>query len=375
VAPSARARRNSNLFEAAIIGAGLKRGRDSTSSDDESHEQKRLPYAGGSYRTPGRQPSPEPQHNVSVNSLDDEVVWAPEAASYTRRANYLTSDELDSIFADFGSMAMPSNRRTPSPSPANWRLSPIAFDDQRRLRASTPQHQDLQRQLERAINSNDIGRGLSLLETQQVNVNEALIHAILCHNTTFVGLLIDTYNADVNRRDASGATPLFFVSASVEHPNSTTIVNILIDHGAQLEIPDNKGWTALYMAVRDSNLTVINALLMAGARAAVVAPSTGDTPLHIAAQLPVPQRLEIVRILIDHGAPLEVRNNNGLTPVAIAVAHGHLDIVMGLVQRGAHINMMVQGQTLVALARASGYREIANFLAERGAYNYKSHGP
>jgi len=47
--------------------------------------------------------------------------------------------------------------------------------------------------------------------------------------------------------------------------------------------------------------------------------------------------LEIVKLLLDRGACIEAKNNDGDTPLIIACSGGHLEMVKLLLDRGACI--------------------------------------
>lgn len=53
-------------------------------------------------------------------------------------------------------------------------------------------------------------------------------------------------------------------------------------------------------------------------------PKTGWCFLHLAAQY---GRLEIARLLLEHGAPLNTRNSGGRTALGVARANGRMEIV------------------------------------------------
>jgi ankyrin repeat protein len=46
-----------------------------------------------------------------------------------------------------------------------------------------------------------------------------------------------------------------------------------------------------------------------------------------------------VEYLVDHGADVNAKNENGETPLHYAASNGHLPIVQYLVQHGANMNI------------------------------------
>ena len=76
------------------------------------------------------------------------------------------------------------------------------------------------------------------------------------------------------------------------------------------------------------------------------------TPLHIASQR---GHLACVRVLIEHGAGVDLADKRGDTPFIEAAAHGHLDVVRMLLDAGADVRLRNNdGQNAADGARAYG---------------------
>jgi ankyrin repeat protein len=84
------------------------------------------------------------------------------------------------------------------------------------------------------------------------------------------------------------------------------------------------------LAVHAGHADVVRALLAAGARTSVRDTATEDTPLHVAAGQ---KDLEIVRLLLQHGAEARCRNLEGQRAVDVALLRGHREIELLLRQR------------------------------------------
>lgn len=77
---------------------------------------------------------------------------------------------------------------------------------------------------------------------------------------------------------------------------------------------------------------------------------------------------EIVRDLLDHGADLEIRDNDGRTALMEACMAGHTDSVTMLVEKGANVHVESRhGTTPLLAACMSGQPEVVRVILECGA--------
>jgi ankyrin repeat protein len=92
----------------------------------------------------------------------------------------------------------------------------------------------------------------------------------------------------------------------------------------------------------------------------------GNTPLHLAAAL---NRLKIMRDLLALGASLEERNDQGMSPLGVAVYYGNFTAVKILVQRGANPGekfWKYDNHSLPEIIALRGNVEIARYFHESG---------
>jgi hypothetical protein len=93
---------------------------------------------------------------------------------------------------------------------------------------------------------------------------------------------------------------------------------------------------------------------------------TGDTPLHIASRIGFK---EGVKLLLDYGAKTDVPNENGKTPLHLAAIKGYTDVVRQLIERGANVNAQDNfGHT--PLLAAAAEVSIEEMDMARGFYFY-----
>ena len=146
------------------------------------------------------------------------------------------------------------------------------------------------------------------------NMGHAPMHWAFVQGGTESAKALLESGADVNILTNRGATPLM-ITISNDDPSDIRIgVPFLINHGADPNIQDKLGNTALHFAAVNNSREVIEMLLEAGAL--IDAQNVlGDTALHRAAQ---EYAIDGVEVLIDHGASLDIENNEGETALDAA---------------------------------------------------------
>ena len=157
-------------------------------------------------------------------------------------------------------------------------------------------------------------------------VGDTALHlAAAALNASAVKLFLHA-GADPKTQNRRGAAPLHYacdarpMSAGVWNPSSQAkIIELLLQHQADLEQVDHGGVTALHRAVRARSPAAVQGLLKAGARVDVPLGKGGSTALHLAVQSTgaggtagaVSEQLEIVTLLLEHGADPAASNAKG----------------------------------------------------------------
>lgn len=91
----------------------------------------------------------------------------------------------------------------------------------------------------------------------------------------------------------------------------------------------------------------------------------GGTPLHYAAYT---GQLDVVKLLISHGADINQVYNDGIVALHMAANQGHLDIVEFLIDKGADINQRTEnGNTALIWAAAEHRLDVVKFLVDKDA--------
>lgn len=87
----------------------------------------------------------------------------------------------------------------------------------------------------------------------------------------------------------------------------------------------------------------------------------GDNALHWAA---VRNDLEAARLLIEAGINIDQHGALGYTPLHVACSFGHKDMVLLLIESGADVHALNEGETPFGLARIRGHVEIRELMRE-----------
>jgi ankyrin repeat protein len=219
------------------------------------------------------------------------------------------------------------------------------------------------------------------------------------------------------------------IVANAIDDNEKHVVELFLAQGGSVNIRDPRGNSLLHHTIRDSAQPEMVKLLLNRGADPNAQNEDGDTPLHMAAHSALiehglekpdiediePEVLpdggvltplvapwdsnEILKPLLDHGADINARNGDGLTPLAEALIHrqvklarwliangadmdsgilieaacyGKTEIVKLLLANGANVKHrnkegLCAGQTPLLVAAGAGHREIVELLLAHGA--------
>lgn len=147
----------------------------------------------------------------------------------------------------------------------------------------------------------------------------SLLDMTIVKNNIDLGKVLIEYGADVNK-----VSPL---EISVKAA-SDEFLQVLLKSGADPNIANDRGQTALMFASVSGSTEMIKLLLDAGADTNIQDPN-GWSPLLIAIGT---GQIEPVRILLEAGADLDVQSSDGFTPVSLAEHNGEEEIVQLLLK-------------------------------------------
>jgi ankyrin repeat protein len=142
-------------------------------------------------------------------------------------------------------------------------------------------------------------------------------------------------------------------------------VQQLLAEGADPDVRQADGATALHWAAYREDADMLAALVQAGANVNVIN-RLGASPLYLAAKS---GNAELIESLVRAGADPDLALQEGETPLMTAARAGTVKGVEVLVAAGADVNVHEQsrGQTALMWAAAQGHAEVARALINAGA--------
>lgn len=137
-----------------------------------------------------------------------------------------------------------------------------------------------------------------LMEEKKIDINvrkngdrgDSLLHAAMPRDdggisaSSFLGVvkfLVNEKNVDVNIRNLFEETPLHLICRCEKYFGAITIVEYLVQHGANVNCSDNQGKTPLHYAIRSKSKPLIEFLILGGAKTDFL-DNEGETPLDYA---------------------------------------------------------------------------------------------
>ena len=197
-----------------------------------------------------------------------------------------------------------------------------------------------------------VERDLTLTELHRINDGEQAVELVLnnCMDIDTPGLCKRTplmmasvsapsaffetliaLGADVNaQRTDDKMTPLYLASSW----NHYVAVRLLLEHGADANIPNVKGYSPLHVAASNGFFNVVRLLLDYGADVNIP-DIDGYTPFHYAAS----QGCNLIELLIEKVSNVNLRTKRGRTPLYIAVKNQHEQIIKLLLEHKADVSM------------------------------------
>ncbi|MDY7572904.1 ankyrin repeat domain-containing protein [Actimicrobium sp. CCI2.3] len=146
-----------------------------------------------------------------------------------------------------------------------------------------------------------------------------LMIALRSDSTRVVEVLLKAPNVDLEMRARNGDTALMTAAYKAD----IAAVQALLDHKAEVNRP---GWTALHYAAAVGANDIVQLLLDRYAYIDAESPNK-TTPIMMAARS---GHILTVKLLLDEGADVTLKNDAGMTAIDLARKFEHADIAEGL---------------------------------------------
>jgi hypothetical protein len=191
-----------------------------------------------------------------------------------------------------------------------------------------------------------------------------LYYAALCGFRDLVEHLITKRRQDVNANGGYYVRPLVAALAGKHFQTA----DLLHHYGADLDVRGRLQNNPLHAGLISGNIEVVRILIEYDPAAINAGDGTGWTPLHWATEGHNFEDGSVLRLLLDHGADINVQSQIGRTPLHVATYNGALEVVRVLLEHGADVEVTNNdGQTVLQVAIEEGHGKVVKLLLEHGA--------
>ena len=186
--------------------------------------------------------------------------------------------------------------------------------------------------------------------------NRTALHvAVQAKHGDVVQVLIDA-GADIDTKDDDGRSPLHLASISGE----LTTMKMLVKAGADVRATDAETATCLMVAAYHGHTDTVRYLVSLQEVDLNHQQYRNKTALHFAVNK---KHADVVQVLIDAGADIETRNDEGRSPLHLASLLGELTTVKMLVKPGADVRATdSERDTCLTLAAYNGHTDTVRYL-------------
>lgn len=181
--------------------------------------------------------------------------------------------------------------------------------------------------------------------------------SVVGQNTAFILLLL-SHGAQVDLKDGKGKTALM---KAIEIEN-VEIAHYLLNNKANVNVPDDSGDTAIFLAIRNCFIDCIRLLIH---------PSINVNFNHLNNAHQLPLHLitntnglnEFLPIIIEKTVNVDIQDACKMTPLMLACTCGNEDAVNALLARKADVGIVdSQGRMAHEIARAHSFHKIATLI-------------
>ncbi|KAI4381607.1 hypothetical protein MLD38_007668 [Melastoma candidum] len=171
------------------------------------------------------------------------------------------------------------------------------------------------------------------------------LEAAAARGEALISELLLARGASTGRSEISTGGPIHLAV----YGGHTDILKLLLEKGAEVDERNRDGKTALHIAIEERRKDCVKILLNHGARTDLGDGGERETPLHVAASF---GDESIVKLLLQKGGNKDIRNRAGKTAYDMAAEHGHVRL----------LDMLGLGEILLAAARKGDSKAVRRVL-------------
>jgi ankyrin repeat protein len=196
----------------------------------------------------------------------------------------------------------------------------------------------------------------------QVNKRSPAGHPHLCFaaqngHVDTVKLLL-ARGADIEAFNTDYFRPLGMAAFNGHHE----VIKVLLAAGAKVNGTNQPGSTALMAAAEKGDVKAMEILLTARADTEI----SNDYGVTAAFYAAMGNHLDALKLLAKHGGNVKFNNGDAST-IGAAASRGHTAVTLYLIDQGMDVNIKGRGDTPLSLACANGHVQLMRELVKRGA--------
>ena len=179
------------------------------------------------------------------------------------------------------------------------------------------------------------------------------LHVVSQFGNAKVARLLLEHDANIHVRNVNDQTPLHIISSRSGNMSSNEYIHMLwlfLEHGTEIDALDNNHSTPLHLALHSGSVEAARLLLEYGA-SIHVRNKQDQTPLQLLMAShwikgPLDDDIDVIRLFLERGGDVDSISGNHSTMLHVAMQWGSLEVVHLLLDYGANINARDEnGQT------------------------------
>ena len=177
------------------------------------------------------------------------------------------------------------------------------------------------------------------------------------NSAKIIDIIIGKTDKNLINESLDGKTPLIIAVGN----SYLETAKKLIENGANVNAVDNEGWSALSYAVNNGDIEIAKILLENNAKI--------NGELLLAINSPIAEsRIDMMKLLIENKADINYTDENGLSPLSIAIENGDIEATKFLITNKANLNILTSdGISLIGYAISQNNMDLLQILIENGA--------